>query len=343
MTGKMFGDWMYKLEVDFGRDTGTGTVATKEAWIKYIGLPNAEFLVGNVPVPFGLEDYTTDLFVTFIERALPSPVFAPERLLGGVAGYYGPNWSVAGGVYGRSADDPTNVTNEGDQQFVSTGRVTFDPILDKDELVHLGLGVFYKNPSDQPISFSTKPESNVTAVKFLNTGAIANVDHLVEIDPELALIYGPASFQGEYFWVPVTRTEPSGSTLTPSVDLTGWYAQFSYFLTGESRNYNPKIAKFDRITPFHNLGPSGIGAIELAARVSQLSLDDGPRFQFGTERDYTLGVNWYVNPYIRFMMDYIWVRNNASATGNAANLLPGNTSAGYDDPSILELRAQVDW
>ena len=31
MTGKMFGDWMYKLEVDFGRDTGTGTVATKEA------------------------------------------------------------------------------------------------------------------------------------------------------------------------------------------------------------------------------------------------------------------------------------------------------------------------
>ena len=43
------------------------------------------------------------------------------------------------------------------------------------------------------------------------------------------------------------------------------------------------------------------------------------------------------------MMNYIWVRNNASATGNAAILLPGNTSASYHDPSILELRAQVDW
>ena len=55
MTGKMFGDWMYKVEADFGRDTGAGTVGVKEAWIKYIGLNPAEFLVGNVPVPFGLE------------------------------------------------------------------------------------------------------------------------------------------------------------------------------------------------------------------------------------------------------------------------------------------------
>ena len=29
MTGKMFGDWQYKVEADFGRDTGAGTVGMK--------------------------------------------------------------------------------------------------------------------------------------------------------------------------------------------------------------------------------------------------------------------------------------------------------------------------
>lgn len=359
MTGKMFGDWQYKVEADFGRDTGAGTVGMKEAWIKWTGIPDAEFLVGNVPVPFGLEQYTSDNFITFVERALPSPVFAPERLLGGVAGYYQPDWSIAGGVYGRSVDDPTNIatptsTAEGDQQTVFTARGTFDPISEKDKLVHLGVGFLYKNPNNQQVALSSKPESNITAAKFVNTsnifgttagisGAIPNVDHLYEVNPEMALIYGPASLQGEYFWTSIARTQPNGTTTSPSVDVSGWYAQASYFLTGESRNYNPKIAKFDRITPMHNLGKDGYGALELAARVSNLNLDDGQFFQAGDETDYALGLNWYVNPYIRFMFNYIFVQNNASAVGNKGNLLPGVANDSYDDPRIAEFRAQVDF
>ena len=175
------------------------------------------------------------------------------------------------------------------------------------------------------------------------------------LDPELALTYGPVSFLGEYFWVPITQHQhdtcpnPSASAVAanlrqcPDVTLTGWYAEISYFLTGESRPYNAATARFDRLMPNHNLGKDGWGAFEVAARISHADFDDGPEFQKGTETNYTLGMNWYVNPYIRFMMDYVWVRNNASATGNSANLLPGNISAGYDDPSMLELRAQVDW
>ena len=351
MTGKMFGDWMYKVEADFGRDTGNGKVGLKEAWIKYMGWPQTELSAGNVPVPFGLEQYTSDNFITFIERALPSPVFAPERLMGGTATYYTPNWGISAGGYGASVDTvapfasgSTAGTPEGDQQFVATMRGTWEPISEKGELVHLGLGFLYNNPSDQFISFSTKPESNVTGVKFLSTGTIANVDHFFEIDPEIALVYGPASFQGEYFWTPISRTQPSGTTSSPSVDISGWYGQFSYFLTGESRNYNYKLARFDRVTPFHNVGhDGGWGAVELAARISNLNLDDGSHFQFGDETDYTLGLNWYMNPNIRFMANYIWVRNNASATGNSGNLLPGHLNDGYDDPSIFEVRAQVDF
>jgi phosphate-selective porin OprO/OprP len=373
VTGKMFADWMYKVEYDFGGSVSTAGL--KEAWIKYTGLPGAEFLVGNVPVPFGLEQYTSDNFTSFVERALPSPVFAPERLLGGVGGYYDPNWSFAAGVYGKKVDDAH--AGVGDDQTVFTARGTLDPISDKTRLVHFGLGFLWENPSDQPVTFSTNPEENVSSIKFLSTalstsGAVSNaspgqltaVDHLYMINPELVLMYGPASLQGEYFYVPVTQgqhiahaaatgaacTTVGGVSATnsqcPDVTLSGWYAQASYFLTGESRNWNPKSAKWDRTSINHNLGKDGYGAVELLARMSNLDFDDGPAFQKGTETDYTLGVNWYVNPYIRFMFNYIFVQNNASALGNIANHVPGAgtpANAGYDDPRIFEFRAQVDF
>ena len=336
VTGTMFGDWQYKIEPDFGNNA----VSMAEAWIKYVGWAPFDFEVGNVPVPFGLEQYTSDLFTTFIERALPSPVFAPERLLGFGANYFGPNYSFSTGLYGPSVATSATLTtpNEGDHQFVTIARATYEPVLEPDKLIHFGLGFLYNNPNNQPVSFSTTPESAVTGAKFLNTGTVANVGHFVEIDPELSLTYGPVNFEGEYFFVPVSRTDGS-----PDVDVTGWYGQLSYFLTGESRNYNPKNAKFDRVSPLHNAGKNGWGAFELAARMSNLDLDDGPSFQFGDETDYTFGLNWYPNPFIRFMANYVLVRNNASALGNVGNLVPGVTSGRYDDPSIFELRAQVDF
>ncbi len=181
----------------------------KEMWIKYTGLPSAEFTVGNVAVPFGLENYISDSFFTFLEEALPSNTFAPQRLLGATATYTQPNWSHASGVYGRSVDSATNITatgagatTDGDEQFVFTARGTLDPITEKSKdnnvtdqtkLVHLGLGFFYDAPSDETVDFSIRPESNVTLAKFLNTrtkisslnpGALDDVKYFYEITPE---------------------------------------------------------------------------------------------------------------------------------------------------------------
>jgi phosphate-selective porin OprO/OprP len=57
----------------------------------------------------------------------------------------------------------------------------------------------------------------------------------------------------------------------------------------------------------------------------------------------TLGLNWYVNPYIRFMANYILVDNNDNATNNSGNLHADESSAANDDPQIFMLRAQVDF
>jgi phosphate-selective porin OprO/OprP len=340
--GKLFNDWEYKFEVDFANE---GT-AVKDAYIAYKGWEPVEFTVGQFYEPFCLECITSDSFTTFMERALPinqpRSSFDPDRHVGIGVAHYDYNWSASAGAFMKNLAD-SQPANEGDQQFDVAARLTYEPIIDKGRLLHFGVSGRYSNPDDATTAFSIKPESNVTGAKFLNTGNIANVDHIWELAPEFAAVYGPASVQGEYFHVPVIRTHPNGAN-TPSVTLSGWYAFASYFLTGESRTYNAATARWDRLNPNRNLGSDGgWGAFELAARVSQADYDDGPAFQKGTETDYTLGLNWYANPYVKFMVNYVWVRNNATATGNSANLLPGFANDSYDDPRVLELRAQIDW
>ncbi|WP_447407200.1 porin, partial [Clostridium perfringens] len=56
---------------------------------------------------------------------------------------------------------------------------------------------------------------------------------------------------------------------------------------------------------------------ELAARYSAIDLDTG-RFRGGVERDVTLGVNWYPEPNIRLITNYIHGRIRPGAAQSDA-------------------------
>lgn len=93
--------------------------------------------------------------------------------------------------------------------------------------------------------------------------------------------------------------------------------QLSYFLTGESRPYKKSAGCFDRVRPKKNFawkGERGPGAWELAGRYSWLDLDDAA-VDGGTLQDFTLGLNWHLNPNTRVMWNYIHA--NAEDQGDA--------------------------
>jgi phosphate-selective porin OprO/OprP len=114
---------------------------------------------------------------------------------------------------------------------------------------------------------------------------------------------------------------PDGSD--PS--FSGYYAYASYFLTGEHRAYKNSSGTFDRVKPKTNFGKGGTGAWEVALRYSGLDLNDAP-IQGGELEDITFGLNWYLNPNVRAMFNYVLA--DLDTVGNA---------------DIVQLRFQIDF
>ncbi len=122
------------------------------------------------------------------------------------------------------------------------------------------------------------------------------------MNPEIAWVQGPFSLQAEYLHTFLNQ-EHIGDP-----QFAGWYAEASYFLTGEHRPYNRKRAKFSRLKPekdFRWGEDSGWGAVQVAARISQLDLNSG-EIAGGRMQDFTFGVNWYLNPAVRVMFNYVY-------------------------------------
>ena len=109
----------------------------------------------------------------------------------------------------------------------------------------------------------------------------------------------------------IDRVEKEALEETPSVaqesiyNYYAFYGYFTWFITGEHRNFSQKKGCFDRVSPKKNLGKGGAGAWELAIRLSHIDLNDKD-LNGGAMTDFTFGLNWYLNPATRFSFNYIY-------------------------------------
>ncbi len=113
-------------------------------------------------------------------------------------------------------------------------------------------------------------------------------------------------------WLGIDVDRP-GALNDPS--FSGWYIQGAWTLTGEQHKWNAASGGFGGIRPANafNPGQGHWGAWELAARYSVLDLNDGEGaaglptpsggVRGGEQTITTLGLNWYPNSVIRFLLD----------------------------------------
>jgi phosphate-selective porin OprO/OprP len=294
--GTFFGKVEFKVQYDFAG----GDADWKDVYLKIKHLP-FNLTVGHFKEPFGLEELTSSKYITFIEQSLISDTFAPSRKLGFMFDINLADkliW-LGLGIFREPTDSYGNALNV-EALYNFTGRFAITPLYDKKtgNTVHLGVAYTSRNLDGGELRYRARPEVHVTAHRFVDTGKMyAETSNIFGI--EAAAVFGPFSIQGEFMSASID------ATMVGDPVFSGFYIQASYWLTGEHRNYKASSKVFDRVKPKNSLGQKdGIGAFELALRYSMLDLNDADIT--GSElNNFTVGLNWHLNPYTRIMANYV--------------------------------------
>jgi phosphate-selective porin OprO and OprP len=188
-------------------------------------------------------------------------------------------------------------------QLSFLGRASYQIIQNDDVSLHVGINfgdLFRPRGSNNAstITLSDRPELRIDPTVFLATPAIAASSGTV-IGAEAAAAWHNAFVQAEYYHYAINSIAP-----TPDVSFNGGYVQASYSFGGR-RLYSPTTGAYTGVIPDAPLSfkNGGWGAIELAARYSIVDLNDQTIIG-GKQTTYSVGLNYYPNLNIRFMLDF---------------------------------------
>ncbi|WP_334178126.1 porin [Pseudoxanthomonas sp.] len=307
LSGKAYG-WDYKMEQDFG--AGSNLDGLRDAYIAKSAL-GGKFTIGHFKPYRAMEELTSSNELLTMERPFVSAtgLFSSRQFQQGV-GYLraGENYTAGVSVFNLRGAAATR--NEG---VGSAGRFTWAPINTDNSTLHLGAWYSYENANQGSADLTStsnyagrRGPSQVIATV---TGASRNEINVYAV--EAAGSFGPAFFQAEYadatFGKPLGRDE----------DVTSYYVQGSFMLNGGHKPYkgatgvfgSPKVA--DK------------GLWELTGRYDYVENETLNR----EVTSWILGLNYYVNPNLRFMFNY--TQGDNEVTG--------------DETAQYALRTQFSW
>lgn len=375
LKGGVGAHWVYKLDLDFidAADV-SGRSRFGEAWLGYDACEAFFFAVGQISVPFGLENWGSSSDTPLMELSLPSNAFAPDYGLGLYAEWHGQVITLAGAIYHPGAGTRQTgdviaspavvggVVQNGDGPFGSdpgsdtlggAARFTFSPVHDNYTVYHLGLSGRYEDRHNEANGFDyfTGMEVRARQTPFLFTNIPPNsVKDAQVYGLELAGRWGPMILQGEYMWARANREDvyPVGDLRNPGGDQKyhGYYVEASYVLTGETKEYDFNSGTFGAVHP-----RCKSGAWEIVARHSYVNLLDNQ--DFADPNSYFFFVDFPTDNFTNFVdvNDIVgavhattvgltwWVNDNVRFLANYNRTsLPQDFSV-----SILGLRAQVIW
>ena len=319
VSGSLYDAVEFKAQYDFaGGDADFYDV--------FIGLKHIP-VVGNVKVghlkePFSLNYQTSDKYILFMERSLQN-LFVPGYNMGIMFSNTALDdhltWRAGIFQEANSFGDSFNDFSD----YNVTARVTYLPwyVDDGSRLLHLGLSYSsqFRSEGNTAVRYRTRPETHISDAYLVDTGAIP-ADGVSLINPEISVAIGSLSFQGEYIHSFVD------SNTADDPEFSGYYIEAGYFFTGEHRNYNRKNGYYSMVKPIQNFHPAQNkwGGWQMALRYSSVDLNDKD-ISGGEESDFTVGLNWYLNPNVRFMLNYIYadMEDRVGVADGSVNIYQG--------------------
>jgi phosphate-selective porin OprO/OprP len=304
-------------------DFGVGTTVLQDAYMEARFDPAFRVRAGKFKPPVGLERLQSATDLLFVERALPTNL-VPNRdlgvqvsgdLAGGVASY-------AAGIFngvpdGSSADADTN--NDKDV----AARLFFQPFVrGTGALKNLGFGISASqgNQSGTPTAtalsaYKTPGQINFFSYRSDGTAAgttVADGTHF-RLSPQGSFYNGPFGLLTEYV---ISRQDVRRDLIAKTLENKSWQVAASWVIAGGEASYRGVITKnvFD-------LAAHTWGAFELAARYSELKVDDATFPTFAnlassarSAKAWAGGLNWYFNRNVRLLFDYEVTKFEGGAT-----------------------------
>lgn len=329
MKTKLWDIWRVEWDIDIADKE----VETKDMFVSYRGFNNTHIKLGHFKMPLGLNELMSSRYQTFVERAYPMMAFETDRRTGLEYSTWGRKYNLRAAVYGQTMDTEKNKTKD-ETGNGTAARFVYAPLRTDDLVVHAGLAGVYQLPDDDnnAIEIKSEAETKIGDVEILDTGTIFNVDYFTKIGLEGAAAFKNISVQGEYVRMDVMRSgiNPVNDEANKDAVFDGGYIFASWIITGEERPWDETQGEFGQVIPNCNK----LGAWEVALRYSHLNLSDtNAGILGGMANNYTLGLNWYPNPNIRFMLNYTVIHNSHNATGDGF--------IGGDKFSVLHALAMV--
>jgi phosphate-selective porin OprO/OprP len=313
---------MFKVvDVRFTPDFGDGRTVIQDAYVDLRVKPMFRVRGGKFKTPFGLERLASAADLTFMERGAPTAL-APNRdtglmLWGEKAGAV---FSYGLGVFDGVVDGGNTDLDEQDGKDV-VGRVFVQPFVrdtDRDRVQGLGFGIAVSygeatGTTASPNLATYRTTANQTFFRY-RADTIADGTRS-RVSPQAYYYSGRLGLLTEF--TQSRQDVRRGTVAHDDVQVQAWQVAGSWVLTGERATYR-------NLVPRKNFDPAAgtWGAFEVAARYHQLSVGDeafpllaDPSIAAGSARVWTAGLNWYLNPVLKVVLDYEETRFEGGAAG----------------------------
>ena len=300
--GTLFNAVDFRFMPDFGQNNPQ----IQEAYLELKSLPFAKLRVGKFKEPIGLEVLQSDRDLTFAERSLASDLI-PLRYLGAqVAGsVLSDAITYAAGYFNGSNDGSNGIFTQWADANEAAARLFFHPFATTGvtAIRQFGIGVAGSAGDQHGAIAGLKTVGQSTFFKFSST-TLANGQHN-RISPQAYYYAGPVGLLSEYA---ISSQDVLNKSITRRVRNEAWQVAGSVMLTGEKNGYSG-------IRPRNSFEPARgfrhFGAVELTARFSQVRIDGdafplfaNPKTAAQRAEEQAIGVNWYLNRYVKLITDY---------------------------------------
>lgn len=334
--GTIDDDYDFRFMPDFGG----GKTIIVDAFLTARILPWLAVQAGKFKGPVGLERLQPDQYNRFMELGLPSDL-VPNRdlgveiggdILGGTFGYAIGEFN--GVTDGNSTDANTNPdADSNDGKKDTEARLFTQPFINSGIYGLRGLGFGIAGTYVQAVgnatntllaSYKTTGQNTFFNYRTGTTGTFAD-GRRARWSPQAYYYAGSFGALAEYVVSEqdVSRQLTTTTKRSGRVENSAYQVSLAYFLTGEAETFNSITPR----TTFH-LGSGGLGAWELVARYSELKIDNaafaGGALSFAdptasprNARAMGVGINWWLNANVKWVLDYEWTQFEGGAANNA--------------------------